>query len=157
MIERIVSGGQTGVDRAVLDVAISRGIPCGGWCPNGRLAEDGVIPLVYPLRETPSPIYEQRTAWNVRDSDATLVLAFGPPAGGTAYTIAVAREQNKPCLVVDLLAENDARRVHEWIRRHTVKTLNVAGPRAGAHPEVYTRATAFLNRLLDLDQASASA
>src|SRR5512135_124388 len=102
MVARIVSGGQTGVDRAALDAARQLGLECGGWCPRGRRAEDGKVASGYPLRETPSEDYAQRTEWNVRDSDATLVLTHGRPAGGTALTIAVARRLGKPLLVLDL-------------------------------------------------------
>ena len=92
MIRRIVSGGQTGVDRAALDVALSLGIPCAGWCPRGRRAEDGPIDARYPLNETPSTSYAKRTEWNVRDSDATLILARLPLGGGTALTERLARK-----------------------------------------------------------------
>lgn len=76
---KIVSGGQTGVDRAALDVALELGLPCGGWCPKGRKAEDGVIHSRYPLKETPSEEYNERTTWNVRDSDGTLIVSDAPP------------------------------------------------------------------------------
>ncbi len=149
-IQRIISGGQTGVDRAALDVALSRGIPCGGWCPKGRLAEDGPIPASYPLQETPNPIYEERTRWNVRDSDGTLVLTCGEPAGGTAFTIAAARILHKPCLVIDLSTNTDARaQVQEWLRTNHIQTLNIAGPRASHLPQIYSEAQSFLNRVLE--------
>jgi hypothetical protein len=99
---RIVSGGQSGVDRAALDVALELGVPCGGWCPRGRRAEDGPIPDRYPLRETPWHGYPQRTEWNVRDADGTLVLTAGGPDRGTALTLRVADRLGKPCLLVDL-------------------------------------------------------
>ena len=102
MITKIVSGGQTGVDRAALDVALELGIPCGGWCPRGRRAENERIPDRYPLQETPWDGYPQRTEWNVRDSDGTLVLTHGEPDRGTALTIRLAQQKKKPCLVVDL-------------------------------------------------------
>ncbi|MFQ5587063.1 MAG: putative molybdenum carrier protein, partial [Thermodesulfobacteriota bacterium] len=97
-IEMIVSGGQTGVDRAALDVALELGIRCGGWCPKGRLAEDGVIDSRYHLDETGSKSYSQRTEWNVRDSDGTLILTVEEPTGGTALTIRAAEELGKPCI-----------------------------------------------------------
>lgn len=97
MVEQIVSGGQAGVDRAALDVALQLGMPCGGWCPKDRKAEDGLIAPCYPLRETPSDDYAQRTEWNVRDSDGTLVLTIGPPTEGTAFTVTVAARLKKPC------------------------------------------------------------
>ncbi len=92
MIQRVFSGGQTGVDRAALDVALDLGFPCGGWCPSGRRAEDGPLKEIYPLKETPSKNYAQRTEWNVRDSDGTLVLHRGSLSGGTAFTIELAEE-----------------------------------------------------------------
>ncbi|MBX7256363.1 MAG: putative molybdenum carrier protein [Candidatus Hydrogenedentes bacterium] len=144
----IVSGGQTGVDRAALDVALELGIPCGGWCPKNRLAEDGSIPARYPLTETPSVDYAERTRWNVRDSDATLVLTFGEPSGGTAFTVECARMERKPCLVIDLDEAVSPSLAVEWLRTHAVGILNVAGPRASANPAAYERARDFLFHLL---------
>ena len=145
---RIVSGGQTGVDRAALDVALGLALPCGGWCPRGRRAEDGAIPPRYPLRETPSSDFEQRTEWNVRDSDATLVLTRGRPAGGTALTIAIARRLGRPRLVVDLRRSPDAKAVGDWIARERFGTLNVAGPRESQQPGVHDEARRFLEAAL---------
>ncbi|PSQ85488.1 MAG: molybdenum cofactor carrier, partial [Bacteroidetes bacterium QH_2_63_10] len=92
-MRKIISGGQTGVDRAALDAALAFNVPVGGWCPKGRRAEDGQIPDRYPLEETPSEAYEQRTAWNVRDSDGTLIITDGSLEGGTALTMTEARRQ----------------------------------------------------------------
>jgi hypothetical protein len=89
-VKKVVSGGQTGVDRAAVDVALELGMSCGGWCPKGRKAEDGRIPDQYPLQETPSADYRQRTEWNVRDSDGTVALTFGEPTEGTAQAIRMA-------------------------------------------------------------------
>src|SRR5207253_3037020 len=114
MLTRIVSGGQTGVDRAALDVALELGLPCGGWCPRGRRAEDGAIDERYPLTETPWWGYPQRTEWNIRDADGTLILTRGRPDRGTALTARLARQMNKPCLVVDLAGEADAEDVRQW-------------------------------------------
>jgi predicted Rossmann fold nucleotide-binding protein DprA/Smf involved in DNA uptake len=102
MLRQVVSGGQTGVDRAALDAALEAGIPCGGWCPKGRIAEDGRLPSRYPLRETPSDSYAQRTEWNVRDSDGTLILTRGALDGGTALTEKCASKLGRACLVIDL-------------------------------------------------------
>ena len=128
-VRRVVSGGQTGVDRAALDAALETGIPRGGWCPKGRIATDGCIPRQYPLEETPSPEYAQRTEWNVRDSDGTLILHSGPLSGGTAFTIQCARRLGKPVLVIDLDREPSTQEVLRWLTREEVRTLNVAGPR----------------------------
>ena len=148
-IEQIVSGGQTGVDRAALDVASELGIPCGGWCPKGRKAEDGPLPKDYPLTETPSRKYAERTEWNVRDSDGTLILTIGMPIGGTALTRTCAERLGKPCLVLNL--DDDAARtetVLAWLREHRIQKLNVAGPRESQQPGIYGRAAAFLRELL---------
>lgn len=146
-LERIVSGGQTGVDRAALDAALAMGLPCGGWCPKGRKAEDGVIPGRYPLRETPSDDYAQRTSWNVRDADGTLVLIRDAPSGGTAFTVQVAAQLKRPCLIVDLAKHPAAVDVVNWICREGLKTLNVAGPRASGAPGIYEEALAFLGEV----------
>jgi hypothetical protein len=140
----VVSGGQTGVDRAALDVALELGLGCGGWCPKGRLAEDGRLPQRYPLRETPSAVYAQRTAWNVRDSDATLILTQGELAGGTAQTVEWARRLGRPALILDLTERPDPAIVRGWLRDRQVATLNVAGPRESRHPGIYAQAVAFL-------------
>lgn len=147
MIEKIVSGGQTGVDRAALDVALELGIFCGGWCPQGRLAEDGPIDERYPLQETTSEDYSQRTKNNVRDSDGTLILTAGEPTGGTALTRTHAEIIGKPCLVIDLNQKPNPATVHDWIQTHSIQILNVAGPRASQQPGIYTKATQFLNAL----------
>jgi predicted Rossmann-fold nucleotide-binding protein len=144
----IVSGGQTGVDRAALDVALELGLPCGGWCPRGRRAEDGPIPARYPLRETPSPDYRQRTGWNVRDADATLVLHRGEPSRGTALTLRLATRRAAPCLAVDLDTENQAEPVRRWLEGHAVRRLNVAGPRESEAPGIGEEARRFLRRVL---------
>jgi hypothetical protein len=145
---KIVSGGQTGVDRAALDVALALGLPCGGWCPRGRKAEDGPIPDRYPLVETPSADYAQRTEWNVRDSDGTLVLTRGEPAGGTALTIELAQRLGKPCLVVDLNANPDTVVVRTWLGEQNIHVLNVAGPRESQSPGIHEAAQSFLRQVL---------
>jgi hypothetical protein len=147
-IERIVSGGQTGVDRAALQVALELGIPCGGWCPRGRRAEDGRIPSRYPLRETPSSAYPQRTEWNVRDSDGTLVLTTGRADRGTALTLTLAARLHKPCLRLDLGSTPAAEALRAWILAHRIQALNVAGPRESRTPGIGKRAAAFLRAAL---------
>jgi hypothetical protein len=157
VIEKIVSGGQTGADRAAWDVALALGIEIGGWVPLGRLAEDGRIPDRYPgLRECDSEAYEIRTERNVRDSDATLVLAFGPPLGGTALTERFARSHHKPRFRVDLSRsspEECATRVRQWLAREGPRTLNVSGPRLSEEPRIVRAVSKVLRRALADDAA----
>jgi hypothetical protein len=148
MLEKVVSGGQTGVDRAALDAALALGLPCGGWCPRGRKAEDGAIDPRYPLTETPSDDYAERTEWNVRDSDGTLVLTWGRPTGGTAFTIATAEGLGRPLLVVDLGHRPKPEAVRDWIASARVRVLNVAGPRESLRPGIHLHARRFLERAL---------
>lgn len=143
---KIVSGGQTGVDRGALDAAIATGTPCGGWCPAGRRAEDGIIPELYPLRETPSPHYSVRTRQNVIDSDATLIIYFGELEGGTANTLTFCRDQHKPCYCLDAQQQDPAQAaqlISQFIIEHAVAVLNVAGPRASkqGRAQAYTAET----------------
>ena len=144
----MISGGQTGVDRSALDVALELGVPAGGWCPKGRKAEDGSLASRYPLTETPSEQYRQRTEWNVRDSDGTLVLTRGAPAEGTAYTIEAARKLGKPCLVLELSGAPSQSAVQAWAEEHKVRVLNVAGPRESKCPGIYAQAAQFLRAIL---------
>lgn len=151
----IISGGQTGVDRAALDAALQHHIPIGGWCPRERRAEDGPIPNSYPLRPTASRSYAVRTAWNVRDSDGTLILLFGPLSSGTRLTLESARTQNRPVLVIRLDAtenssDNQPSTVAAWLSHNKIRVLNVAGPRGSSSPRVYPLAFDFLCRLLQL-------
>src|SRR5262245_36279612 len=136
----IRSGGQTGVDRAALDVALELGLTCGGWCPRGRRAEDGPIDTRYPMRELPGDGSTQRTEWNVRDGDGTLVLKRGEADRGTALTIELAERYRKPCLVLDLTEQPDPGVVRAWAERHGVRELNVAGPRESSRPGIHAEA-----------------
>lgn len=148
---RIVSGGQTGVDRAALDAALAAGVDCGGWCPAGRRAEDGPIPDRYPLRETGEEAYEVRTRRNVRDSDATLVVCEGPTTGGTALTLRCCEDESRPVFVVDAAGDDPdvaLGRLVSFLEQHAVRVLNVAGPRASESPRAGPCAASLLNRLL---------
>lgn len=141
---RIVSGGQTGVDRGALDAAIALGLDHGGWCPLGRLAEDGPIPGHYQLQETESPRYWVRTRQNVIDSTATLILARGKLRGGTALTFQFADRFRKPCLVIDLEESPDPEAVRTWLDDYQVDVLNVAGPRESSAPGITEESREFL-------------
>lgn len=145
---RIISGGQTGVDRAALDVAMARGLACGGWVPRGRRAEDGRLPLRYPMRESRRNSYGERTRLNVRDAEGTLILTRGQPIGGTALTAALARRLGKPYLLVDLENAPDPAAINQWIDERGIRVLNVAGPRESTCPGIYGQAAALLDRLL---------
>ncbi len=140
----IVSGGQTGVDRGALQAALDAGLPCGGWCPSGRRAEDGAIPARFPMRETESAAYAERTRRNVRDSDGTLLLDFGKLRGGSALTAELAGAQGKPLLTLAAAGRQPADAVAEvrrFVRGNGVAVLNVAGPRESEAPgaEHWTR------------------
>lgn len=150
--QRVVTGGQTGVDRAALDLCLSNQIPCSGWCPRGRLAEDGRISSTYPLQETPSEEYSQRTEWNVRDSDGTLVICPGEPEGGTKLTIELAEKYNKPYLVIDMASPRSRKEDFKvWCHDHDVRVLNVAGPRESLQPgSIYNRSRQLMAELFDL-------
>jgi hypothetical protein len=143
-VVKVVSGGQTGVDRGALDAAIALRIPHGGWCPRGRLAEDGRIPARYRLRQADVPGYPERTRRNVVDSDATLILCRGEPVGGTALTYRLARRHGKPCLVVDLDAAPEVEVIRRWLQEHGVGVLNVAGPRESQTPGIAQQARKFI-------------
>ena len=161
----IMSGGQTGADRAALDFAIEHGLRHGGWCPRGRLAEDGPLAARYLLDETSSRLYSQRTEMNVRDADATVVFSIGPKtAGGTALTLAVAHRLGKPCLHLcrdvvprpampaaiatddfSAIASRSAAELLAFVAAHQVRRLNVAGPRASQEPQI----AAFVRQVLE--------
>lgn len=147
-LQKIVSGGQTGVDRAALDVALAHDVPVDGWCPKGRRAEDGSIPDRYPLRETPSDGYAQRTAWNVRDSDGTLIIAPTPLSGGTALTQEEAKKRGKPVLHVRPSDPVPVPMIQAWGHVNVVQVLNVAGPRASEVDGIYEAACDILDALM---------
>jgi hypothetical protein len=146
---KIVSGGQTGADRAALDWANRHGIPHGGWCPRGRRAEDGPIPLIYRLRETTTARYEQRTRLNVRDSDATLILNLGRLQDGTLKTLQYAESLDKPCRLYQLDGgdpETVVRKLVAWLKEGCFATLNIAGPRESKRPGIHAKVSEVLER-----------
>ncbi len=138
LIERIVSGGQSGADRAALDWAIANHIPHGGWCPRGRRAEDGSIADCYLLRETPGSGYSVRTRWNVRDSDITVIFSIARElTGGSLATFRFARQLQRPCLHLSQGGTRDpAGELRIFIEETGARVLNVAGPRASNEPNV---------------------
>ena len=150
-LQRIVSGGQTGVDRGALDACLERGFPCGGWCPAGRAAEDGPIPATYPVRELPGGDYQARTHRNVEDSDATLIVYFHHPTGGTEKTLAHCIREQRPYRLVDA-SEVDAQRAAvlttRFLAERNVTVLNVAGPRQSEAGEAYAYGHRLVTRLL---------
>jgi putative molybdenum carrier protein len=152
---KIISGGQSGVDRAALDVAVARGLPYGGWCSRGGWAEDfpdppGLLARYPHLRETPSADPTQRTEWNVRDSDAVLIVvdATGLTASrGTELAHDKAGADGKPCFIADLADANVVADVSDWLRRVQPEKLGIGGPRESEAPGIYQNAKLFLQRL----------
>jgi len=147
-IQKIISGGQTGVDRAALDVALQRGIPCGGWCPAGRRAEDGPIDKRYPLQETEHWRYDDRTRRNVAETDGTLIISTRPLTGGTSLTRKFARELNKPLLIVEPRGLFLTKLIEQWLKDHRIEVLNVAGPRESSVPGIHSDAVNLLTACL---------
>jgi hypothetical protein len=147
MIRKIISGGQTGADRAALNFAIKQNIPHGGWVPKGRIAEDGRIPDIYQLQEMPTDSYPERTEQNVIDSDGTLIISHGMLTGGSANTAEMARKHARPWLHLDMektTMDKAAQRLREWIADKNISVLNVAGPRQSGDPAIYDVTTKVL-------------
>ncbi|MGM0454239.1 MAG: putative molybdenum carrier protein [Thermodesulfobacteriota bacterium] len=153
-IEKIISGAQSGADRAALDFAIEYEIDHGGWVPEGRRAEDGVVPAGYRVSELRGAGYAERTEQNVIDSDATLIVSRGQLSGGSLLTRQFAEQHGKPCLHInffEVIAFDAAIDIHEWLRAHDIKTLNVAGPRASKDPEIYKSTYELLETVFHID------
>jgi hypothetical protein len=140
MVKKIISGGQTGVDRAALDFAIKFDIPHGGWIIKGRIAEDGILDDRYKLQEIPESSYPRRTLKNILDSDGTLIISRGPLTGGSDYTRKMAISRNRPVFHIDLNLMNSfqaAEKISLWIFDHKIEILNVGGPRKSKDPNIY--------------------
>jgi len=151
MLTKIVSGGQTGADRAALDVAIKAGFPYGGWIPNGRLTEEGFLSEEYLLQEMPTKDYPKRTEKNVVDSDGTVIISHGKLSGGSDYTRKMAEKHSKAWLHLDLAKmslDYAVRLLKTWIIDNDIRTLNVAGPRASKDPAIYAVTVKILECLL---------
>lgn len=157
---KVVSGGQTGVDRAALDAAMEQGFEVGGWCPRDRRSEDGSVPIKYPLRETAARSYAVRTEWNVRDSDGTLILVLNEISSGTRLTVDAAKSHGKPLKIEHLAPKSSGllttdesllekvASVIEWIEREKIRVLNIAGPRGSSSGDMYPRAKEFVIAVL---------
>ena len=153
---KIISGGQTGVDRAALDVALRHGINCGGWCPAGRLDEFGKIPDHYPVRELQGGGFSERTLQNVKHSDGTVVIYQVELRGGTEQTVRFCVEQPRPRELIDaskVSAEDAATLISDFVRKHKIEILNVAGPRQSEWPEGYDYASRVLEIFLATDHS----
>ena len=153
MIKKIISGAQTGADRAALDFAINNDIPHGGWVPRGRKAEDGIISEHYKVKEAPTSAYSRRTELNVIDSDGTLILSHGELSGGSALTKKLAQKYGKPCLHINLNQNPEFQAtvdVAHWINANGIEVLNVAGSRASHDPKIYASTVSILETVLYL-------
>ena len=150
-LARIVSGGQTGVDRGALDAALEARFPCGGWAPAGRIAEDGPIAARYPLVELPGGGYEERTLKNVLDSDGTAILYFEALEGGTRQTMVNCVEHAKPHELIDATRATPgeaAEKLAAFVKRNRIGVLNVAGPRASKQHQAHAHAYATVKEML---------
>lgn len=153
MIKKIISGAQTGADRAALDFAINNDIPHGGWVPKGRKAEDGIIPDHYNVKEAPTTEYSRRTELNVIDSDGTLILTHGELSGGSALTEKLAEKHSRPCLHINLNLKTEFQAtvdITHWISENGIAVLNVAGSRASHDPGIYRSTLNILEAVLYL-------
>jgi len=152
MLEKIISGGQTGVDRAALDVALEFGIACGGSCPAGRTADDGPIPEKYPLTETSDYDHLVRTGNNVKDSDGSMLLYRDKLHGGTAYAMQMAKHMSREVMAIDLQKSPDPQVVVDWINRHSIHTLHIGGQREKTSPGIYQQAHTYIQKVVVLLQ-----
>jgi len=155
-IEKIVSGGQTGADRAALDFAIDCQIPYGGWVPKGRKTEDGTLPAKYQLQEMPTPEYSKRTEKNVLDADGTVIVSHGFLTGGSALTREFAIQHNKPWIHIDLKElslEEASKALAGWLKDNAIRVLNVAGPKAGKDPRIYEATLSLLKKVFPKEDA----
>lgn len=152
-VMKIISGAQTGVDRAALDAALECGIQAGGWCPQGRLAEDGTIPENYPVRELTNAGYKERTLKNVIDSDGTMIVYFDSLSGGTEQTLSDCLAHKKPYLLIDgveVIIQQAANKILSFVEKNRITVLNVAGPRASGEARAYDYTKQVLLQVLKI-------
>lgn len=148
---KIISGGQTGIDRAALDVALKHGVDCGGWCPAGRLDEFGRIPDHYPIQELQVGGFTERTLQNVKDSDGTVVIYPGELCGGTEQTVRFCVDLKRPHRLIDsskLSTEGAAKLIADFVRETKIAILNIAGPRQSEWPDGHDYASRVLSAFL---------
>ncbi len=153
-VKKIISGGQTGVDRAALDGAIFLGIPYGGWLPPNRMTENGPLEKCYILEVMGHGGYKERTLQNVQVSDGTLILSSGPLTGGSALTQKAAQNYNKPCLHIDFRTIplfEASHQISVWVKTNRVGVLNVAGPRASSDANIYSLTIQLLKEVFSQD------
>lgn len=154
LIQKIISGGQTGADRAALDAAIEIGRSYGGWLPKGRLTEEGPLPESYILQEMESGAYPERTKKNVLEGEGTLIVSHGPLTGGSLLTRKFAEQFHRPHLHIDCKKESHQEavaRIEQWLRYNSITVLNVAGPRASGDPAIYAAVKSLVVSLLALE------
>lgn len=157
-LRQIVSGGQTGADRAALDAALKANFPCGGWCPEGRLAEDGPLSPVYPLQELPGAGYRQRTIKHIDGSDGTAIFYFTQPVGGTELTLVQCIKLHKPYQLIDcseVSAERATAILVQFVHQNGIATLNVAGPSATRSPGIHSYVECTIGRLIETSRNGA--
>jgi len=156
-IKKIISGGQTGADRAALDIAIEQDIAHGGWIPKGRKTEEGTLPDKYQLQEMDTASYPKRTEKNVLDSDGTLIISYGKLNGGSALTQKLAKKHSRPRVHIDMdefSIPDAANIVRSWVERNNIEILNVAGPRGSKDPGIYKMTVDVLGTVLTVDKGS---
>ncbi len=150
--QKIISGGQTGIDRGALDACLKNQFICGGWCPKGRLAEDGTIDAKYPLKETRDCNYDTRTLLNVKDADGTLIISRTPLSGGTLLTRRFAEELERPYLIISLKKNetfNCVSEIFSWLVNNRISVLNVAGPRDSEWKKGYRISYTIISNLIE--------
>lgn len=150
---KIISGGQTGVDRAALLFALENNMPCGGWCPKGRLAEDGPIDPYFPLKESKSSKYIVRTKLNVDEAEGTLILYTNKLGKGSKYTAKYAALRLKHLLMINITEPDQMEKVRGWLARYQIETLNIAGPRESSNPGICEQTLQFLKELFPVKKS----
>ena len=151
-LAKIISGGQTGVDHGALDAALDNKFPCGGWCPPGRMAEDGPIDDIYPMSEMDHGSYAERTRQNVIDSDGTVIIYFSELEGGTRVTLQYCIQLKKPHKLInarEIPLMQAAELITHFIDSFSINILNVAGTRQSKAPEAHDYAYKVMSNVIE--------